>query len=351
MLAATLCYPESSQKAFRLVSAQPTSVAIIGAGIAGLTCARTLVDSSLKVTVFDKGRRPGGRMSTRQTDNARFDHGCQFLTGTDSRFIAALQEWHKANVLKIWNGSLVELDGAIMTTTDLKAVRYVGVSGIQSVCKDLAHGLSVRSEVEIKSVQRTETGWRVADADGHVLGVFDALVVATPPIQAANLLSEVPHLAAMARAVPMSPCWTVMASFSQPISFSADAAVVRNSALSWIAESDRQHAGNGTRNNWLLQATEEWSQQHLEESKPAVETALLRAFFEAVGSSVQVPTAVTAHRWRYAICLQPLSDGALADATTRIVVCGDWCLGRNAEAAYLSGLAAAGRLLQWPGGC
>ena len=38
-------------------------VAIIGAGMAGLTCASRLAEAGHDVAVFDKGRGPGGRMA------------------------------------------------------------------------------------------------------------------------------------------------------------------------------------------------------------------------------------------------------------------------------------------------
>lgn len=54
-------------------------IAVIGAGIAGLACADELRRHDHPVTLFDKGRGPGGRMSTRRLDTpagqASFDHG------------------------------------------------------------------------------------------------------------------------------------------------------------------------------------------------------------------------------------------------------------------------------------
>ena len=43
-------------------------IAVIGAGMAGLSCARHLQEAGCRVTVFDKARGPGGRMSTRRGD-------------------------------------------------------------------------------------------------------------------------------------------------------------------------------------------------------------------------------------------------------------------------------------------
>jgi len=40
-------------------------VVVVGAGIAGLACARALTAAGYPVRVLDRGRRPGGRMSSR----------------------------------------------------------------------------------------------------------------------------------------------------------------------------------------------------------------------------------------------------------------------------------------------
>ena len=59
--------------------------AIIGAGMAGIACADALQAAGHAVAVFDKGRGPGGRMSTRRMETplgtVAFDHGAQYFTG------------------------------------------------------------------------------------------------------------------------------------------------------------------------------------------------------------------------------------------------------------------------------
>ena len=62
------------------------SCIVVGAGISGLLAARELSDAGWRVTVLDKGRGVGGRMATRRTGGARFDHGAQFFTVRDERF-------------------------------------------------------------------------------------------------------------------------------------------------------------------------------------------------------------------------------------------------------------------------
>ena len=64
------------------------SVAVIGGGIAGLICARTLMAHRLAVTVLNTGREPGGLISTRQADGYRFDDGGAIFYGARPSFPA-----------------------------------------------------------------------------------------------------------------------------------------------------------------------------------------------------------------------------------------------------------------------
>ena len=67
-------------------------IAIIGAGFAGLTLAKRLAEQH-DVSVFEKARGPGGRMSTRRADPFAFDHGAQYFTVETERFEAFLSPY------------------------------------------------------------------------------------------------------------------------------------------------------------------------------------------------------------------------------------------------------------------
>jgi glycine/D-amino acid oxidase-like deaminating enzyme len=56
-----------------------TDVAVIGAGIAGLACARALEESGLQVRVLERSARVGGRVGTDLIDGFRCDRGFQWL--------------------------------------------------------------------------------------------------------------------------------------------------------------------------------------------------------------------------------------------------------------------------------
>jgi predicted NAD/FAD-dependent oxidoreductase len=329
--------PISAGKSF------PT-VAIVGAGMAGLACAAQLRAAGVSVSVFDKGRRPGGRMSTRGVDDKlSFDHGCQFFSANDPSFDQQVKSWIEAGVVSAWRGTVVELGRGRITQKATARTRYAGLPEMSAVCSHLATGIDVRSGVDVNEVRRIDNKWHLLRDTGASLGQFDALIVATPPAQAEKLMTHSPSLLVAARGVRMSSCWTVMLAFEERVGSSFDGAVVHNSPLSWIARNSSRAGRIDTTDCWVGQSSAEWSTERRGASRDAIVAELADEFCKLVGISAK-PDYLAGHRWKYAIPTTPLDKDCLFDDMLNVGLCGDWCLGNRVEAAWLSGTAAAKRL-------
>ncbi|MGB5341013.1 MAG: FAD-dependent oxidoreductase, partial [Thermoanaerobaculia bacterium] len=200
--------PEAVAKRARRLSDRQVSVAVVGAGFSGLACARTLADHGHKVHVFEKSRGAGGRMSTRRTDSGSFDHGAQYFTVSDRRFAPWMNSWLQDGLVARWNGGIVTLDAGGSQPTEGKTDRLVGVPGMSAICRHLAVDLGVSFETRVEKLERRGAGWRLAAENGADLGHFDAVVIAVPAPQAADLLAgTAPEMAARAAEAPMAPCW------------------------------------------------------------------------------------------------------------------------------------------------
>ena len=67
-----------------------TDVAVIGAGVAGLACARALEQSGLHVRVLERSARVGGRVGTDLIDGFRCDRGFQWINAAHPDVRAAI---------------------------------------------------------------------------------------------------------------------------------------------------------------------------------------------------------------------------------------------------------------------
>lgn len=328
-------------------SPQPAkTTAVVGAGMAGLTCARAVADAGQAVTVFEKSRGVSGRLSTRRVEGGlAFDHGAQYFTCRDTRFQQRASEWAQAGVAAQWSGRIAALDRGQITPKQDGKTRLVGTPDMPAIGRRLAEGLDVRLNTRIAKAEARPGGWRLLSDEGSKPELFDHLLLAIPAPQAAELLEAAPALLRQVQPIAMQSCWAVMAAFEEPIDVPLDGAFVDNSPLSWIARNSSKPGRPDTVDAWVLHGSHAWSEEHLEIDRPDAVKRLVAAFWEATGATPRLPTYATAHRWRYAIPPEPLSDRSLYDAERRIGVAGDWCGGPRVEGAFLSGLALAETVL------
>lgn len=325
---------------------QPRQFAVIGAGLSGLVCARRLAEDGLTVRVFDKARGPGGRMSTRRAGDWRFDHGAQYFTARDSRFSRQVDSWRHQGLVAKWAGTIAVLHRGAIEVNGATTERFVGVPGMNAVSRHLAARLDVAYRTEITGLEQTEAGWNLTGVDGTDIGQFDIVVISAPAPQTARLLeSAAPYMAAAAASVEMAPCWAAMVGFARPLEIGFDGAFVADSPLNWIAR-NASKPGRPDDESWVLHASPEWSQRHLELEPERAAELLLQALSDALGGPIEAAVHVDAHRWRFALPAEPLAEACLADPELRLVACGDWCGGPRIEGAYLSGLAAARRVAE-----
>jgi renalase len=318
------------------------TIAIIGAGIAGLSAARALADRGHDVVVHERSTAAGGRAGTRHIRGIEmprglagaalaFDHGAQYFTVRDHRFSEIAAEWERDRAIAKWTGRIVSFDGEGWEDVDEATPRYVGVPGMSAVSAALAHGIEIRYGRRIESV----------DA---VLAEADHVIVATPAPQAALLVARLPELAARVSQVPMLPSWTVAAAFEERVAARFDAAFVNGSPLGWIARNTSKPKRDWKVDVWVLQATTSWSAAHIDDRSDDVGAFLMEAFEDLITAGLPRAFYATVHRWRHAAAEPPLAIGAIHAPNARVTLCGDWCLGSRIEDAFLSGLSAADQI-------
>jgi predicted NAD/FAD-dependent oxidoreductase len=288
-------------------------LAIIGAGMAGLTLGRAARAAGLAPVVYDKGRKPGGRLATRRLENLSFNHGCQHFTARDDGF-AALTAAHGA-----------------LPWAAAGADRMVGTPDMASLAEALAAPLAPLLSTHVQTIAYEDGGWTVT-TPALPPARFDALILAIPPLQAASLLPPAHAFQAALARVHLAPSWTVMLDVAAdgPDTLRLD----NGGPLSWIArEASRPLAAPS--GAYTIQASAGWSTAHLEDPAESVIAALTAAFAAATGITA-APRAAHAHRWRYALADAPLGAPYLWDTSQKLGLCGDWCLAPRLEAAYLS---------------
>ncbi|MFO7703782.1 MAG: FAD-dependent oxidoreductase [Halopseudomonas sp.] len=321
------------------------TVAVIGAGLAGISAAIALTREGYSVTLFDKSRGSGGRMNSKRTEVGDLDMGAQYFTARDSHFRHELKTWLDNGWVAEWSPALYAYDHNGLHSAADDQQRFVGNPRMTGLTRQLLQGLDFVSQTRINQLlQDAEKRWLLVDDQARQHGPFDRVIVATPAPQAVPLLEQSPHLAQTAAQMHMQPGWTLAVAFSTPLPTPVEACFVRSGALDWISRNSSK-PGRAKQDSWVLQSTPEWAQQHLETDKHEVTRHLLDAFAEVLGCSLPEPLFTHAHRWLYARPADNCKWGALAAPEKDLYVCGDWCMGGRIENAWLSGQQAARTLM------
>lgn len=318
-------------------------IGVVGAGIAGLAAARELAQRGHAVTVLDKGRGPGGRCSSRRAEPFSFDHGAQYFTAREAGFRREVRRWVEQGAVAPWAGRIVTLGaGAALPAADPEE-RFVGVPRMSALARHLAADLDLRCGARVEAAERVERGWRLSGAGGTSLGTYDRLLVTAPPAQAAALLGTSSPIAQEAVAIAVRPCWAVLLGLAEPYAAELDGAFCNDAALAWVAR-DSSKPGRPPAEAWVLHASPEWTEAHLDDEPGRVVELLTGALERLTARALPGVVHVDAHRWLHARPDPVLDVGCLVDLERGVALAGDAYLGGRVEGAWLSGLVAARRL-------
>jgi renalase len=336
------------------------TVAVVGAGLAGLTCAQRLAQAGYTVRVFEKSRGVGGRMATRrlqwqddsgQAHTASVDHGTASFTARSPAFSGFVADAAEAGLLAPWSpqkamGSFESLDGpnAWVATPDMPAL-----------CRHLALAAAWVGQARVAALHHKSSGWEVIGDEGPLGEGFDHVLLAIPPAQAAELVR--PHRsdwAELAARWPMRPCWTLMAVVDQGGGENGggpswNLALPTRGPLASIIRNDAKpgRTSDPLRATWVAHATAAWSQTQLDSPAPGVEAQLKAAVAQWLGQPL-VWRHTTVHRWLYASASRAetaLVNRFWLDAGLGLGMCGDFLGGAGVEGAWTSGRALADALI------
>ncbi|BEL02824.1 NAD(P)-binding protein [Actinoplanes sichuanensis] len=291
---------------------------MVGAGIAGLACARMLVDGGARVRVVERGRVVGGRLASKRFDGRYVDIGAAYLVADHPEFEAQVSAWAQRGLARPWTDRLRVYPGGEDTAGP---VRWAASGGLRSLAVDLADGIAVQLERSVESVPE--------DAD--------AVVLAMPGPQALRL-GPPEAIAAAARAQVWRPVIAAVLTYPSREWGGLRGAFVNEHPLLATVCDDGDRRGDGAP-VLVAHSTAALAARHLDDPE-AAGPVLAGAVGELLG--LRARPEVRVHRWTYA---QPEPGDTDYAVDGRVWLCGD-AFGRpRVQTAWLSGRAVARALL------
>ena len=322
-------------------------IAIIGAGVSGLTLAQHLKDHA-DVVVFEKARGVGGRMSTRYAEPFYFDHGTQFFTARSKAFQRFIAPLIASGLIAEWKGKVVtfQADNTLKDRLWFEP-HYVAVPHMNSLGRHLAEGLDVRLNTEIAPLgEKHAEGWQLLGKDGTAHGMFDWVISTAPPVQTVNLLQTLLPGDSPLHQIKLQGCFTLMIGFKAPWTKPWMAAKVHEKPIEWIAVNSSKPGRNKDLTSLVVHSRNDWADEHLEDDLQQTQATLVRQFEAVTGIACDKAEYLSMHRWKYAIVLENEKKGFHLDPERNIAATGDWASASRIEDVWLNAASLAKAIVE-----
>ncbi len=303
-------------------------VVVVGAGIAGVACARELAAAGVPVRVLDRGRAIGGRMASRRLDGRVVDTGASYLTAAEPEFLGLVSGWRERRLVRQWTDTFHTAEPGGLTGARSGPLRWATPHGLRSLVEDLAVDLDVEHPVEVEALT-------LAGSTVLVDGVpTSGVVLAMPGPQALDLLPDTALTERAASDREWEPVLALAMGWEERCWPDLDGIFVNHSpVLAWVADDGRRRADAAP--VLVAHSTAAFAAGHLDDPEAAI-PVMVKALVDVLGLEDQ-PVWTSMHRWSLARPSrgrdEPFHLGELG-----IGLCGDGWHGRpRVEAAWLSG--------------
>ena len=311
-------------------------VAIIGAGLSGLTAAYFL-ENYAEVFIFEKSNGLGGRMSTRRHDPYFFDHGAQYFTVKTKQFLDFIKPLIDNGAVKRWDTKCVNIVNYNVVEEqnwNSQQPRFVGVPGMNQLVKHFATGRNIFMNKRVVSIEVDSEGM-VRDENGKTYNGFDLIILAVPGPQALSLLLPSFNYYDEIKKIEMNPCFSLLLGFDKEFAIDFGAAKILDSDVSWLAVNSKK-PGRSDPFSLVLQSSVNFARKNINEDHKKIMMHLMEETTRIIKRDVSSASVKKIHRWVYASNQKKENKSFFLDRKLKLAVCGDWCNNGKVEGAFCS---------------
>ena len=308
---------------------------VIGSGISGSTIAN-LLNKKYQVSLYDKGRGPGGRASFKRIKGKiGFDHGTQYISPKTSEFKNFTNKLIKKKILKRWTGKHIFLN--LKKKENKKHIKIIGQHGNNDICKYLLKKIKYYYQSEVKKIYYKDKLWFLLFSDGKVKS-FRGIVLTCPFPQLIKLSKKFINSSFIKKKLKMDANITVMIAIKKtknsPSSFLFDDPV-----LGWAGNENTKKRFKSKYDLWTLQSTFKWANKNIDKNKKNLKKnskILIDKFFKLTNIKKTKIIYSINHGWKYSSNSKPLKIKSFWDPSKKFGVCADWFIGPRLESGWLS---------------
>jgi renalase len=318
-------------------------IAIIGAGIAGVTCAHECIKKGYNVTLFDKSRGVSGRSTTKRWDGISgigIDMGVPYIEDT-----------HITNISKSFMNALIENKVVtqwpltIHTKGDVITIKtWVGSPKMSQIARYLSNEIQLIATHKIDALSFNHT-WAL-HAQNNVFEGFDKVIMAVPATQILDIDGVPSDIRELAQSIRYGAINTMLIEMKSPLWFDnyeedrVDGPIIQTVIADYLKPNRVLK-----RFTYAVHSQSGWATKRFDElNKDEVTTIIVESLLSHYNRTPELILNTLTHQWKYAKLMGPsdsLQRGYIKSLEAPIMACGDWCHGHTFMSAIESGYLLA----------
>ncbi|MEQ8525687.1 FAD-dependent oxidoreductase [Gracilimonas sp.] len=329
-------------------------IAVIGAGISGLTAGRELANAGHEVVVYEKSGGYGGRLATRYAGNKntqKLDHGVSFFTAEAPEFKKLISELAGKEIITTWEGKFANRNSnGKITFRENESPYYYAPKGMNTIGKYLGRNLDIRLNEKVGGLthigenRRKKKSWML-NFPTALTESADAVIISAPARQAYALLNttideiETLKLVREIDEVEYESQFALLAGFENADMPEWNALDCDDDIIEFISNENTKRT-EGSVKTLVVHTTSEFAKQHIHSNREAVEELITERLTEVLGGWAALADWKQLHFWRYSRAINPLPHDfmEIKGNDTPLALVGAYMNGNTVESAYLSGL-------------
>ena len=291
-------------------------IAIIGAGFSGCNLYNNLKEKYEDITIFEKSRGIGGRLSTKYIEDKFIDHGTSSLIPITDDLKFFCLDLAKNNVLKA------------------KYDEFIPKNGINSICKFLIDKKDLLVNTKIIKAKNSNNKWILEDENNVIYDDFDLLFIAIPAPQITQMKIELPtDFKEKLSRIKYDSIFSLILYSNENIKLNENNIYENIDVKSIINNSKKYLYKDFT--SYVIHSSKEFANCVNHKSKEDICELFLENFDENTQEELNKFTQIP-HLWKYANTKTSLDMPYFLNFEKNLGICGDYFNHNNLEASLLS---------------
>ncbi len=291
-------------------------IAIIGAGFSGCNLYNNLKEKYENITIFERSRGVGGRLSTKYIEDKFIDHGTSSLIPITDDLKFFCLDLAKNNVLKA------------------KYDEFIPKTGINSICKFLINERDLLVNRKIIKAQNSNNKWILEDENHKVYENFDLLFITIPAPQILQMQIELQDdFKQKLLHIKYNSVFSLILYSNKNLKLNENK-LYENVDVSDIINNSKKYLYKDF-SSYVIHSTKEFANCVNDKTKEDISDIFLENFEEEFQDEIKNFTIIP-HLWKYANAKNSLDMPYFLNKEKNLGICGDYFNHNNLEAAFSS---------------